>query len=50
MDIKRLNKEGRNIVLRRFLNGNTYTLEPNAAYYALPIPTDIVEITGIPQN
>ncbi len=50
MDVKRLNKEGRNIVLRRLLNGNTYTLEPNAAYYALPIPTDIVEITGIPQN
>ncbi|MGN7788036.1 RagB/SusD family nutrient uptake outer membrane protein [Niabella sp. 22666] len=50
MDIKRLNKEGRNIVLRRLLNGNTYTLEPNAPYYALPIPTDIIEITGIPQN
>ncbi|MGE9313592.1 RagB/SusD family nutrient uptake outer membrane protein [Niabella sp. CJ426] len=50
MDIKRLNKEGRNIVLKRLLNGNTYTLEPNASYYALPIPIDIIEVTGIPQN
>lgn len=50
MDIKRLNKEGRNIVLKRLLDGNIYTLEPNASYYALPIPKDIIEITGIPQN
>lgn len=50
MDIKRLNKEGRNIVLKRLLNGTVYTLEPNASYYALPIPIDIIEVTGIPQN
>ncbi len=50
MDVKRLNKEGRNIVLKRLLNGNIYTLEPNAAYYALPIPIDIIEVAGIPQN
>ena len=50
MDVKRLNKEGRNIVLRRQLDGTIYTLEPNASYYALPIPIDIIEMTGIPQN
>ncbi len=50
MDIKRLNKEGRNIVLKRLLNGTVYTLEPNASYYALPIPIDIIEVAGIPQN
>lgn len=50
MDVKRLNKEGRNIVLKRLLNGTVYTLEPNASYYALPVPKDIIEITGIPQN
>lgn len=50
IDIKRLNKEGRNIVLRRLLEGNIYSLEPNASYYALPIPVDIIEVAGIPQN
>ncbi|MCH5719935.1 RagB/SusD family nutrient uptake outer membrane protein [Niabella hibiscisoli] len=50
MEVKRLNKEGKNIVMRRFLDGNLYTLEANASYYALPIPIDIIEVTGIPQN
>jgi hypothetical protein len=49
-DIKRLNKEGANITLTRKMNGNTYTLLPNANYYALPLPQDIINITGIPQN
>jgi len=50
IDIKRLNKEGVNITLKRLVNGQEYTLEPNANFYALPIPADIVDITGIPQN
>ncbi|WP_300597142.1 RagB/SusD family nutrient uptake outer membrane protein [Niabella sp.] len=49
-DIKRLNKEGRNIVLNRVVDGQRYQLEPNANYYALPLPTDIITITGMPQN
>lgn len=49
-DIKRLNKEGRNIVLERRMNGQGYRLEPNSNYYALPLPTDIITITGIQQN
>nr|WP_162988941.1 RagB/SusD family nutrient uptake outer membrane protein [Pedobacter schmidteae] len=49
-DIKRLNKEGRNIVLKRIVAGKVYTLEPNSPKYALPLPKDIVNFTGIPQN
>jgi tetratricopeptide (TPR) repeat protein len=50
IDIKRLNKENRNIILKRIIAGKTYTLLPNDKYYALPLPADIVNITGIPQN
>lgn len=49
-DIKRLNKEGRNMILQRLVDGTVYSLQPGAAYYALPLPTDIVNITGIRQN
>lgn len=49
MDIKRLNKEGANIILKRILNGQTYTLQPHELRYALPIPEDIVS-SSIPQN
>lgn len=50
MDVKRLNIEGRNIVLRRSIPEGVLELEPNSNRYALPIPTDIVERTGIQQN
>lgn len=50
MDIKRLNKEGANITLTRVINGQSYTLLPNDLRYALPIPEDIIQITGIQQN
>lgn len=50
MDIKRLNKEGAGIILKRILNGETYTLQPNDAKYALPIPEDVIAITGMSQN
>lgn len=49
-DIKRLNKENANITLTRILNGQTYTLAPNANAFALALPSDIVNITGMPQN
>jgi hypothetical protein len=49
-DIKRLNKEGRNIVLTRVVDGKRHTLEPNANYYALPLPSDIISLAGIEQN
>jgi len=50
IDIKRLNKENANITLIRKISGQTYTLEPNANYYALPLPADIIQASGIPQN
>lgn len=49
-DIKRLNKENANIILQRKIGGNTFTLLPNAGFYALPLPADIIQLTGIPQN
>lgn len=49
-DLRRLNKEGYNIILTRVLNGQTYTLPPNSPLYVLPIPPDVIQLTGIPQN
>jgi len=50
MDIKRLNREGRNIILNRLVDGQIYSLQPNANYFALPLPTDIINLTNMPQN
>ncbi|MBC7947800.1 MAG: RagB/SusD family nutrient uptake outer membrane protein [Chitinophagaceae bacterium] len=50
MDIKRLNREGVNIILKRFLNGITYVLPPNDLRFALPIPEDVIALSGMQQN
>lgn len=50
MDIKRLNKEGANINQSRIVNGQEYALPPNDKRYALPLPMDIVNSTGVAQN
>lgn len=50
MDLKRLNLDGRNIILRRKINNELYTLAPNANRYALPIPEDLIQLTGMKQN
>lgn len=50
IDIKRLNKEGLNIELKRHLNGQNYTLTPNDLRFALPIPEDIIQRSGMQQN
>lgn len=50
MDIKRLNKEGKNIVLNRHLDGKVYTLHPNSNEFALPLPKYIIDMTGMRQN
>lgn len=50
IDIKRLNLEGANIEQKRFLDGKEYILEPNANRYALPLPDDIIRVTGMEQN
>lgn len=49
-DIKRYNREGSGIILRRVVEGKTFTLMPESGYYALPLPTDVIELTGMPQN
>jgi len=49
-DLRRLNKEGRNITLTRKLNGKTYNLAPNDIKYILPIPPDVISLSGIEQN
>lgn len=49
-DLKRLNKEGANITLKRILDGKTFTLSPNDPKYVMPIPTDEIAISNIQQN
>lgn len=49
-DIKRLNKIGANITLRRLLNGSEYLLPPNDVRYAYPIPADEIKYSNILQN
>ncbi len=50
IDIKRLNKEGANIVPQRIINGKTFSLPTDSRFYALPLPDDIIQQAGIPQN
>lgn len=50
MDIKRLNKEGAGIVLKRFVNNTVYELQPNSLRYAMALPEDVLDLTGMPQN
>jgi tetratricopeptide (TPR) repeat protein len=50
IDLKRLNKLGYNIELKRKYNSFQSTLPPNDPRYAMSIPELIIEMTGIPQN
>jgi hypothetical protein len=50
MDIKRLNKEGYGIILKRLLNGQVYTLLPEDLRYSLPLPEDVILLSGMQQN
>lgn len=49
-DLKRLNMEGRKIVLRRKLDDNMFELTPNDPRYALPLPEDVIAMSGMEQN
>jgi tetratricopeptide (TPR) repeat protein len=49
-DLKRLNKDGANISINRLVHGTEYTLPPNDPRYSLPIPEDVIALTGIQQN
>ncbi|KAA8475685.1 SusD-like starch-binding protein associating with outer membrane [Arcticibacter tournemirensis] len=50
MDIKRLNREGAGISLQRKINGQLYTLPAGDPRFALPIPEDVIALSGMPQN
>jgi len=50
MDIKRLNELGANIGMKRMINGREYTLPPRDLRFALPIPDDVITLSGMPQN
>lgn len=49
-DLKRYNRDGANITLTRTVNGKQFVLPPNDPRYAIALPEEIIEITGIPQN
>ncbi|MBZ4190565.1 RagB/SusD family nutrient uptake outer membrane protein [Niabella beijingensis] len=50
MDIKRLNKENADISLVRQVNNSAFTLLPNDKRFALPIPKDVISLSGMVQN
>lgn len=50
VDVKRLNKENAGIELKRRISNQTFSLPPNDNRYALQIPEDIIENSGIAQN
>ncbi|HWK98348.1 MAG TPA: RagB/SusD family nutrient uptake outer membrane protein [Parapedobacter sp.] len=49
-DLKRLNRDGANITLRRTVKGKEYVLPPNDPRYAIAIPGDIVKMSEVEQN
>lgn len=49
-DIKRYNRENSDITLTRIVNGESFTLYPNDKRYAIAIPEEVIEISGITQN
>lgn len=49
-DLKRLNREGANITLVRYLDGEQYTLLPNDQRWVFNIPQDEINYSGIQQN
>lgn len=50
-DLRRLNTEERFAkTLVRVLDGERYTLPPNDPRYTFLIPTEIIQLTGMPQN
>ncbi|GAA4213189.1 hypothetical protein GCM10022289_44980 [Pedobacter jeongneungensis] len=50
MDIKRLNKEGAGISLKRTVNGVDYMVAPNSSGFVLPIPELVIQASGMEQN
>lgn len=49
-DIKRLNKQGENIIQKRYVAGQTFTMDIQDVRYALPFPEQTVKKYGLEQN
>ncbi|KLT63911.1 RagB/SusD family nutrient uptake outer membrane protein [Pedobacter sp. BMA] len=49
-DMKRLNEEGAGISLSRIIAGTIYSLPAKSSRFAMPIPEDILQLSGIFQN
>ncbi len=50
-DLRRLNKDPQfAVTLTRNVNSQTYTLPPNDSRYVLPIPDNVIQLSGIQQN
>ncbi len=49
-DLRRLNEEGANITLRRFINDIEYSLPPNDPRWLMLIPQDVISRSSIEQN
>lgn len=50
-DLRRLNREEETeILVTRIIDGAEYQLKPNDKRYALPIPDDVIQLSGIKQN
>lgn len=50
LDIKRLNRDGANISLKRTVSGKDYILNAGSARFSMPIPEVVIELSGMPQN
>jgi starch-binding outer membrane protein, SusD/RagB family len=48
-DLRRLNLEGRNIIVNRFVNGENYELLPKSNRYVLPIPENVKVLGQVEQ-
>lgn len=49
-DVKRLNRDGAGIILSRKINNQEFVLAPNDKRYAIALPEDVLEMTGMEQN
>ncbi|WP_276482049.1 RagB/SusD family nutrient uptake outer membrane protein [Paraflavitalea pollutisoli] len=49
-DLRRLNKNGANIILKRWINNKDYELRPGDLRYTFLIPPDVISFTGMQQN
>lgn len=49
-DIKRYNRDGAHISMKRIVNNQVFTLSANDLRFAIAIPEEIIKISGMPQN